>query len=112
EGGEALDLHQLGTQLRVESEIGLYEHGYGVFARRMVRGGNGRARLPLIPWVGEQLLHHLAPVARHGIDQAAGKEAQRFAVAKRHGLAATLLQQGEKARVLRLRVVLVKALAM
>ena len=39
QGREALDLHQLGTQLRVESEIGLYEQGHGVFARHIVLGG-------------------------------------------------------------------------
>ena len=86
--------------------------GHGVFAGNVVLRRNRRARIALIPRVGEQLLHHLAPVARHGVDQAARQEARRFAVAKGHGLAAALLEQGQKARVLRLRKILVKAPAM
>ena len=56
----------------------------------------------LVPGVGKQLLHHFAAVLRHRIDQTARQEHRRFAMPERHRLAASLLQHGQEARVLRL----------
>ena len=108
--GEALNLDQLRLQVLVESEIGLHEKRPRILVRRTVRRGHRRARHALIFFVREQLLHHLAAVPCHRVHQRGGQEARRFRVPEKDRLAAAGLQQSQKPRILRGRVLAVKPL--
>jgi hypothetical protein len=100
QSGEALNLHQLRLQVRIESEIVLHEQRMRIFVRHAIGGWNRRPRFAIVSRVGEQLFHHLPAVPRHLPDQAGGQKHRRFAVTEADRLAGTLFQQRKESRVL------------
>src|ERR1035438_9168519 len=63
--GGGVNFHQRGLEIGIQSEIGLHEERHGSFIGDAIPLRNSSFGIALVVRVGEQLFHHLAPVARH-----------------------------------------------
>src|SRR6267154_2178660 len=86
---EALDLHQLGLEIDVETEVGLHKKRMWRLVRNPVFWRDAGVGDAEIAGVGEQFMQQFFAIADHLLDQGRGEEARCFAVAEMDFSAAT-----------------------